>query len=793
MLHFLKTHQRKFLIVIAVVIISSFVFFGTFSTFIQPGQGFRDKEIVKGVTGKPLMKKDLYALCQLLTTSVMNPGSSREGGMPNLLNDGVIEKELLTSGMSMQMAHAYFPQLKEDLEARLKKIQSYRHYVHPHAPHVNAMAVWQRFAPVLVQHLDELKKSGGECSAETLALLFQLYLDQAHLPPEMLKQILLFQQQQFGLPQDPRLPQANLALFGFTTLEEWFGPLFVELNAQFIANAAALAEQRGYSVKIEEIRTDLFQNIYSGYKQLARNNATFSGQEVLHYFQRKTQQLGLDEKMTLDAWRKIMLFRRLFADVGGSVLLDPLSYQHFQKFSKESVKIALYEIPAALQLRDFQSLLKFQIYLEGISPTAVSARSALLLPGEAAGLEQIEKLFPELLQRESEVEYAEIKKSALAGQISLKETWEWEAADANWDILAREFSELKESAARDRAERLKVLDALDAKRRLAVDNAARLHMLDAMPDRLKAALITAEAQKEKISMRVLGGSFPFAVKNRAALLALLDKAPISEEGAPLAADDPLYFFTDDREHYYRIKVLQRDAAKRVMAFAEVRDDGTLDLLLNQRLEEAYPEIRKKHPGFFQLDKGGWKPLKEVKDQVGRYLFGDLLKAIEESYKKYIGTLPGNPGELPLLFYSQNRFLSYVEEIRRGTQSGQVDPRWIKTGEESAFEAIADQWRLCQTERIVKRSDGLSLSKEEMFALEPEQWSKTNIGAGGALAFYKVLTKDLTEELPADAIKQGHEILALDARKQFMKELLAQIAEKKAIDISQSLKGEVDEH
>jgi hypothetical protein len=399
------------------------------------------------------MKRELYALCQMLATSGMNSSTARQAGMPNLFNDGVIEKELLENGMSQLLAEHYFAHLKPELDARLKKMKRFRFYSHPQAPHINALSMYQRFAPALVQHLELLKKQSDECSLETLGLMVQLYQDQESLPSEMVRQMLLYQQQQQGVPPDPRLGQWDFSLFGFDSLEDWFGPQFVAMNAQFIANAAALAEHRGYDVKKDEIRADLFHNIYTGYKRLAQNarqDSPFTAQEMQLYFQRKIQQLGLDEKTVSDTWRKVMLFRRLFSDVGGSVLIDSLLYQHFQEYSRQYAKIELYEMPNALQFNDFQTMLKFQVYLESIAqnPQPLKTRTRLNLPRQISSVEQMEKLYPELVEQECEVEYAEFKKSALATEISIKETWEWEGDGAHWDLLRQQFSELKDSGCR---------------------------------------------------------------------------------------------------------------------------------------------------------------------------------------------------------------------------------------------------------------------------------------------------------------------------------------------------------
>src|SRR5690242_18504016 len=244
MLDFVKKHQRKIFIVITVMTVSSFVFFGTFSTLMDPRQEASDRQVATSISGKPLMQREIYSLCQLLSTSSGHPGVKNR--MPNLFNEGVIEKEFLSTGLSLVLAKEHFAQLKPDLDARLKKMKRFHFYSHPASPHVGVLSLYQRFAPSLMQHLELLQKQGEECTLESLALMIQLYSDQESLPTEMIRQMLLFQQRQQGLPPDPRLAEGDLSLFGFTSLDDWFGPLFVELHAQFIANAADFAKAKGY-------------------------------------------------------------------------------------------------------------------------------------------------------------------------------------------------------------------------------------------------------------------------------------------------------------------------------------------------------------------------------------------------------------------------------------------------------------------------------------------------------------------------------------------------------------------
>ena len=699
------------------------------------------------------MKRELDAIAQLLSTSSFAISGT---GVPNLLNDGVLEKQLLSSGMSALLAEHYFPILKEDLAERLKKIKHFRPYAHPDFPMISAQSVWQRFSPQLFEHLTTLKQQ-EEVTPELLSLMIQLYLDQAHLPPELLKRILLFQMQQGGLPIDPILARSDLSLFGFTSLEEWFGPHFVRLHAQFIANAALIAEEKGYAVFKEEVRMNLFQNLYAGAHRLSQDEAPLTPQEAQNYFYRKMQEWGTSEKELLSAWQKVMLFRYLFEDVGSCVLLDSLVYKQFHSYSEESRTINLYEIPAALQLGDFDTLLKLQVYLEALSPQTTQLR--LSFPTEVYSTDQLEKSAPSLVQRTYELEVAEVKKTALASEIPLRTTWEWETEEAHFALLCKQFSAL-DAKASSKEERSKTLDLLDAKMRLSVDQFAREQMVDR--EKILNALEHTECKKETLGLRKSGGDLPFSEQlDRAELYALLEDAIL---------DVPLDIATKDKTIFYRIKVLKRADEKRILSFAEAQRDGTLDALLNKRLEETYLEMRKKNPAPFQKE-NGFKPLKEVQEFVARHAYRTLLKAIEEAYKTTFGPLPGNAGELPVNFYCNYRLFFHMKRAQESIVEKQSDSSWVKGDEVTS---ILDQWCLEKSQRTIKRSDTVYIPKEELFALKQSEWSNVSFGSGGALGFYQLIETRSIDKVNAEQIEQGQQLLAQEAKQEFLEELIHRI-------------------
>jgi len=777
MLQFLRKYQKIFFLIITAAVIVSFCFFGTYSTLGPQGQ-VADREVVKGVCGKPILQQELTALCRLIESSPFDRAGLEKGRMPNFLSDGVIEKDFIASGLGVMLMRRYFDGLKGDLDTRIKKIKSFRPYTHPKMASLSVERIWGQFAPAMLEHFKALKMRSDQATTETLALMTQLYLDQLMLSPDMLKHVLHMQEEQLGIEKDPLLQHVDLSLFGFQSIEEWFGPAFVPLVGQFILNAAQVAEERGYAIKNEEVRAELYQNIYHGYQQLGEKTP-LSAAEADQYYHRKMQGLGLDEPTLLSAWKKVMLFRRLFEDASGSVLIDRLAYEQFDRFAKEGVRVSLYQLPSALQLADFRSMLKFQVYLEGVAGEKM--RTELALPQQIASLEQIEKRAPELVQRKFTLEYRSVSKEDLAAGISVKETLEWEGENAHWEILRKKFSEVAQLKADSKEARLAALDKLDPKVRVKVDRFARLKMVEGEKEKIKAALADASIQSVTGGIRLKGGDLPFASgKDNRELLALLENASLKEE-VPNVAAKQLQLYTPDEEHYYALTVISKESEKKVLTFTESAKDGTLDRMLDERLESAYSDVRRKNTSLFQDKNGEWRPFKEVKDQVGRYVFADLLKVIEQHYQEQSGVLPGISGELPLSFYSNARLLKHMREAKHHLEQNPDDPRWLKT--EAAGDPLLAEWRIEKKEQTLERCAQVSFSKEEMFALSAQNWSSVALGERGNLAFYFVHGKETSSVPPLEAVERGHQILSYDAKKDMMGLLLEKIEQKKAIALS----------
>ncbi len=697
MLQFFRKYQKGFFIAVTAAVVISFCFFGTYGNMGEHERP-KDVEVLVGVAGKPIMQQELNSLMRLLATSSYDSLREERNGMPNFLNDGVIEKEFLSTGLGVLMAKRYFEDLKPEMETRLQKVKSYRAYVHPHTPQISAEALWARFSPQFLQRYKLLKTKSNEANIDSFAAMSQLYLDQLMLPSDTIKQVLGMQQNQMGITPDPLLVHADLSLFGFKTLSDWFGEGFVKLCAQTVLNMAQMAEVRGYDVSREDVRNALFENIYTGYQQAVRQG-NLEAEQANNYYQMAMHGMGMDEPMLLNAWRKVMLCRLMLSDAGGSVLLDPLAFRQFESYAKESAIVDFYELPQELRFLDFRSMLKFQTYIEAVALSPEQVRNDLSLPFQFASVEAIEKRAPELVERMYSLEWTTVNLDEIAGSISLKETWEWESQEANWEILKKNFSELVPFSVKSAQERIDALARLDKKVRGKIDHFARVKMIESDRKRIDAALQVAPLVSREVGVRSKGGAFIFdGVKDRSELIALMEKAAL-QGAAPNAESQKLQNYSADGKNYYRIAVVKRDASKSVLSFAAALREGTLDSVLDARLEAGYPDARKKSPQLFMHANGQVKPFHEARDAIGKIAFADLLKKIEEKYRAYYGFLPGVEGDLPLHFYSNARLLTHTAKAREHLASGGRDPKWLKR-EASVGHNLDEQWSLSLQERRI---------------------------------------------------------------------------------------------
>lgn len=720
MLNFFRRYQRLFFILITVVIVISFSFFGTYSALFN--EGARQETAFTAVDGSYISRAELEQMALFIGTDAQD--KMLFGGVwgPNFLNDGVVKNDFLETGLASILAQEYIDQLQNDIQAKADKEKRFRLYSHPQAKFLSAENAWNYFAPALKEKYYTFL-NGNLSPQDSFDARINLFLAEKQFPAPALRQVLQYQERQYGwLQPDASLNYADLSLFGYHTLNDWFGHHFINLISAYIINAAKIAEQRGYTVSKEEAYVDLMRNAETSFQQNA-GSPHMALANAQQYFNEQLRRMSMDQVQALKIWRQVLLFRRLFKEMGNTVLVDPFEYSKLDKYAKETAVGELYHLPKALQLGSFQDLQKFQIYLAAVAP---AQQDKLDLPQTFFTLDKMEKEAPELVQRRFLLEVAEVDSKTLQGRVSLKETWNWEADENNWNKLKQMFPELalKEGSTRD--ERLKSLDSLDDKTRNSIDAYARNAIVDSKPEWITEALAQAKPRELEVGIRIKGANSLFQGADKPeTLIQQLDKAPL---GTPID-------ITFDNKKHYRVKVIEKNPKSEILTFAEAKSSGALDSILKEKLEPFYVSIRANRAAEFQNADKTWKPLKEVQEQVANLYFESLLKAIKDDVEKN-GTEKEKRNSFNGDFYASHRLYKYVRDVKDKIQKD-MDAASKYVTEEKENQALADQWKLEKNNFRFDRSgtgEEKKVNASDVLALTPNSWTEVNVFPNGEMTF-----------------------------------------------------------
>ena len=244
MLDFFRKYQRYFFLVITVVIIISFSFFGADSTL--GSNNWREQIAFKAVNGHEVSRMDLDEMAQFLATD--NEDKMTFGGAwgPNFLNDGVIRKDFLETGLGEELALAYAQDLQPDIEKRLTKEKKYVLYTHPLAPYLSVSNAWNHFAPEMNANFDALRAAENGMDPRAFKSRVNLYLGEKKIPAPTLRYVLRYQEKQYNwLQPDDKLNQTDLSLFGYHTVEDWLRPILPAWSLNLSSTPPFWPKRRG--------------------------------------------------------------------------------------------------------------------------------------------------------------------------------------------------------------------------------------------------------------------------------------------------------------------------------------------------------------------------------------------------------------------------------------------------------------------------------------------------------------------------------------------------------------------
>lgn len=738
MLEFLRNHQRYFFFLIAFVVITSFVFFGTFSAINEGGTTREDREIAKAVDGSSVKESEIRLLARFLATDQYDLDLKSQS--PNLCNDGVIRNDLIKTGLADLIASSYFDLLQDSIKEKIDRVKRYKHYIHPQEPEISVLSVWNRFAPGITEPFRHLMSSES-VTLRDFRNLSQLYLQQAACSPEFVKKLLIYQvRQNPNIALDPRIQYEDFSLCGSRSLTDWFGSEFLEISAEFIINGARAAESKGYRVSIEEAKGDLQRNFRQSIEKISqgKNRPELTLSQHL-------RTLGFDLKSAAKVWRSVLLFRRYFEGVGRAAFSDRLPSRDFESFVREAAVVQLYRWPSALQLRDLQDLVQLQLYIQSVS----EMQDPLALPQSYLSLKEIANRSPELIGTRYRAKVATVDKNQLGLRATLKEMIEWTLEEKNWSSLRSQFSFLP--LCKTREERFASLERLDPAVRSQLNSTVRAYLVEQHPEWIQDSLATADKEEKTIEITHSWTSLPWILNGRD-LKAKLELGPVvsySEDGMTFTSFDQVEKIQDEF----------------LLTFREAKRRGILGQLADRFLDLEYGKIRSKHKEIFQTKEGGWKSLSQVKDEVAYYALLPLMRSIAKEGETYST-------------YAHRRLESYSNKALAALQLNPSDSRYIQSGEDP----IHDQFKLEKKQQDIQRTAQEEWMKEQAFVMVPKQWSPVHISPDGEIAFFYFEEKKQKEAPIFDRISLAQQTLASDAKRYLAENLLEQTQKKGSITL-----------
>lgn len=777
MLNFLRKYQKVVFGAVTAALILSISFFGSYGAISNRPAKEEDHIIGTSVDGSNMSRLQIDKMMRFLATDKMDAEIVYKNTMPNFFNDGVIRKDFIETGLAHMLVESYFDELKEDLVVRLEKQKRFKTYAHPGAPFVSVETICSQFVPSLSENLKKIRAKDFQVTPENFKVLANLYVESSKLPSSLVRRFLSYQESQYQwIQKDPYLSQGDLSLFYFHDVNDWFGSNFVELISQFIHNASLYAKEKGYKVSYEEARAELLKQ---GYDALVENSQENVTAEILDkYWRENLLTLRLDEKQAVAIWQKVMLFRKLFNDYGQSVFVDTLAYNEYHNYTSEAVEVQCYTLPHELQLGDFHSFLKFQIYLESI---AKEKKLALQLdpPQVLKTVEELRQEVPSLVEKSYEVELAHLRREDAALEIGVKEMWEWQSKEENWKKLKEEFKEL--ALAKPSEDPIEVLDRLRDDIRFSVDKFSRNEILKEKPELIVKALEEIPLEKKTLELCLGDGFFVLeGIQDNGALESLLNEALTASD----AVFQGLQNYTQDEKHYYRIKALSKPSDARLLSFKEASSKGILEKLLDEKLQKFHKSAQAATPGSFQNEDGSFKDFSSVKNQIGAFVYKDLLEAIEKDFVKGGGKLKIGPQKEPLEFYATHRFYHFMRESKEDVE---------KKGLESIYLQQNHLYHLESKKEVVKRKQKTPWASEEIFAMSENAYSPVHVASNGEMSFYQVVKKlEVEDEELLEEVKKGQQLMAQDAKRHLMQEILALLESTDSIHLEKIVDKEQQE-
>lgn len=635
MLGFLNRHQKIFISIFAVLVGSSFIFFG-----LSPkSHSLLDKDPVAFTTStqKKIKRSQIEGLKALLDTSLGENLLFGKALGANFFTDPFINAEFIQPGFLKILSSHALPLIKQELMQKWEKEKNFVPYEHPGASFINAQVLWSLHAPQLLEKLDALKE------AKTLENAFeikqQLYLLQCGFDSFNLWQALSDQESQFNwLSKDPNLNPERLNLFGYQKPSDWFGSQFMDLIVRSIYEVNHQAKSKGYIVSSNEAEQELVLLNEINFKRL-RAIGVEEFESSADYFAKKLQYLGVSKTQLIDLYKELLLFKRYMGENSDSILVSQSTLESFEHYADEKVHLVTYSPKSAFHFKKWDEVLQFESYLMALG----KKRNQLSLNFALKPIEEIATQTPQLIEQKVKLEYKSIALSELAMQVKVKDIWSYKTNCSNVDTLLKKFPTLLIKKCMTEQELQASFEALSSNEQAAIDHFIRNEIVQSKPQWIEKALESQQIKEACAFVRRNGQGTPFigleTFENKKEFLSSLFSADLKG-----FLEAPFSF---DQENFYQIARIHQVEDPKLVDYSELKMDGSLDKLLYLTLKE---EAKAKG----EVISNSSKQMKLTAEEV----FADLKKAIRNDYLTHYSDAKVDFDDS---FYCQYRLYSPLRE------------------------------------------------------------------------------------------------------------------------------------
>ena len=225
-------------------------------------------------------------------------------------------------------------------------------------------------------------------------------------------------------------------------------------------------------------------------------------------------------------------------------------------------------------------------------------------------------------------------------------------------------------------------------------------------------------------------------------------------------------YSQNNNDYYLFEVVEK-GNKRILTFQEAVDKKILKTILDDFLENKYPEIRAQYPSKFINEREKIKDFQEVKWQVGAYVFKDLLKSIDVNYRIKNPDPNWKPSFGPNDEIAKRWLFCFMNLQKEMLEKENIEVLQDKTRN------LINQWLIEENNDELSRKDN-----EKIFSLTKNEYSP--VFFNNYSAFYRLEDFEIDNEEKENDFHQKRLSLEKEIKEELSKKVIDEIFEKKLI-------------